>query len=323
MTSLPDSVLIHEEGPREGFQIESGDIPTARKIELIDALSGTGLKDIQIVSFVNPRLVPGMADAEAVASGITPKDGVHYAGLWLNERGFRRALAADNLHLEGKLTLYGSSAFLKRNQNRTPEEQLAAQPALMELYQQNDVPVRTGFITAAFGCNFDGDVPVERVVGLVGDLRRIAEEHGGHLDIIGLADTMAWATPLSVKRLVGAVRDAHPDVSISLHLHDTRGMGLANAYAGLEMGVDRFDTAVGGLGGCPFAAHAGAAGNISTEDFVFMCHEMGIDTGVDLDRLIDCARLAEDIVGHPLPGKVKTGGNLAILRSSFATAAGA
>ena len=127
---------------------------------------------------------------------------------------------------------------------------------------------------------------------------------------------MAWATPLSVKRVIGAIRDKYPDVEISLHLHDTRGMGLANAYAGLEMGITRFDSAVAGLGGCPFAGHAGAAGNIATEDLVFMCEEMGIATGVDLDALIQCALLAEDIVGHPLPGSVMKGGTLARLRAA-------
>jgi hydroxymethylglutaryl-CoA lyase len=136
------------------------------------------------------------------------------------------------------------------------------------------------------------------------------------LEYVSLADTMAWATPLAIKRVVGAVRDRHPDLELSLHLHDTRGLGLANAYAGLEMGIRRFDAAVAGLGGCPFAGHAGAAGNICTEDFVLMCEEMGIATGVDLDALIDCALLAEDILGHPLPGAVMRGGTLARLRAA-------
>ena len=126
---------------------------------------------------------------------------------------------------------------------------------------------------------------------------------------------MAWATPQSLKRVLGAVRERYPDVEFALHLHDTRGMGIANAYAGLEMGVTRYDASVAGLGGCPFAGHHGAAGNVCTEDIVFMCQEMGIETGVDLDALIDCARLAEDIVGHPLPGSVMRGGSLARLRA--------
>jgi len=315
MSGLPSHVEIKEEGPREGFQIESGDIPTERKIELIEALAETGLKTIQIVSFVNPKRVPGMADADSVAAGFRPKEGVNYMALWLNDKVFRRALSYDKLYLEGKLTLYASDAFLLRNQNRTQKQQIEAQPELIRLYQEHNVPVRTGFITAAFGCNFEGDVRTAKVVSLVSDLRRVASDHGEALKLIGLADTMAWANPESIKRIVGAVQDANPDIALSLHLHNTRGLGLANAYAGLQMGVRHFDAAVGGLGGCPFGKHRGAAGNIATEDFVLMCHEMGIETGVDLEKLIDCAVLAEEIVGHPLPGAVKTGGSLNNLRA--------
>ena len=320
MTSLPKRVYIKEEGPREGFQIEKGPISTEQKIRLVDALADTGLQHIQVTSFVHLQKVPGMADAEAVVAGLTPREGVHYTGLWLNQRGLERAIATGRLHMEGKLTLYASNNFLKRNQNRDPAQQLAAQPELIAMYQAHDIPVRTGFVTAAFGCNFEGDIPVERVVQLVADMRGIARDQGEDLSLIGLGDTMAWATPDRIKRVVGAVQDANPDVALSLHLHDTRGLGLANAFAGLEMGVAHFDAAVAGLGGCPFAAHAGAAGNICTEDFVFMCEEMGIETGVDLEKLIECAVLAEEIVGHPLPGKVKTGGSLAALRARRAEA---
>ena len=315
MTDLPTCVFIKEEGPREGFQIEPGPIPTADKIALIDALSQTGLDHIQTVSFVNPARVPGMADAEAVVAGITPVEGVRHTGLWLNQQGFLRAIATGRLYMEGKITLYASPGFLQRNQNRTPEAQLAAQPELIRLYQAHSVPITTCFITAAFGSNFDGDVAPAEVVDLARTLFRIAGEHGETPAILGLADTMAWANPDKIKRVVGAVRAALPDVAVSLHLHDTRGLGLANAYAGLQMGVAHFDAAVAGLGGCPFASHKGAAGNICTEDLVLMCHEMGIATGIDLEALIEAARLAERIVGHPLPGAVKTGGSLAALRA--------
>jgi hydroxymethylglutaryl-CoA lyase len=310
MSRLPSSVHITEEGPREGFQIEKGPIPTARKIELIDALSQTGLDAIQIVSFVNPKLVPGMADAEEVVRGITPRPGVRYTGLWLNERGFERALATKRLHLEGSVVLSASESFLVRNQNRRHADQVAEQHTMLELYKRHGVAVDSGLLMAAFGCNFEGDIPVERVVRLVDEMLQIASEHDIELRSVTLADTMGWATPLSIRRIVGAVQDAHPDVDVALHLHDTRGMGIANAYAGLEMGVRRFDASVAGLGGCPFAGHAGAAGNVCTEDLVFMCEEMGIRTGIDLEALIDCALLAEEIVGHPLPGAVMKGGSL-------------
>lgn len=318
MTDLPSRVFIKEEGPREGFQIEKRLIPTTEKIRLVDALSDTGLDYIQVTSFVHPGKVPGMADAEAVVAGMTPREGVRYAGLWLNQQGLIRAIATGRLYLEGKLTLYASDAFLKRNQNRDPRQQLAAQPELVKMYQAHGIPVRTGFVTAAFGCNFEGDVAPAKIVALVNEMRAIARDQGEDLSLIGLGDTMAWATPERIRRVVGMVQDANPDVDLSLHLHDTRGLGLANAYAGLQMGVQHFDAAVAGLGGCPFAAHAGAAGNICTEDFVMMCEEMGIETGVDLEKLAECARLAEEIVGHPLPGKVKTGGSLAALRSRIA-----
>jgi hydroxymethylglutaryl-CoA lyase len=311
-------VHIHEEGPREGFQIEKGPIATARKIELIDALSDTGLDHIQIVSFVNPKRVPGMADAEEVVAGISPRPGVKYTGLWLNDQGFERARATGRLHIRGTITHGTSETFLKRNQNRTLAQQAASQRELVKRYNELGIPIERGGIMAAFGCNFEGDVPPARVVSIMREVLDIAREADVKLGYVMLADTMGWATPLSIKRVVGALREAFPDLDLSLHLHDTRGMGIANAYAGLEMGVTRYDAAVAGLGGCPFAGNAAAAGNVCTEDLVFMCAEMGVETGVDLDRLIDCARLAEDIVGHPLPGAVMKGGNLAKLRAARA-----
>ncbi len=310
MSDMPARVHIVEEGPREGFQFEKGAIPTARKIALIDALAQTGIDQIQIVSFVNPKAVSGMADAEDVVHGITPKPGVAYTALWLNAKGFERALHERRLTLKGTIQLAGSEKFLLRNQNRTAAQQLAGQHDIVEMYKANGVPVERGSLMATFGCNFEGDVPVSRVVALVGDILDVARQHGVTLTYVTLADTMAWATPLAVKRVVGALRERWPDLELALHLHDTRGMAIANAYAGLEMGVTRFDSSVAGLGGCPFAGHQGAAGNVCTEDLVFLCNEMGIETGIDLDALIECARLAEDVVGHPLPGSVMKGGGL-------------
>ncbi|MBN9428628.1 MAG: hydroxymethylglutaryl-CoA lyase [Burkholderiales bacterium] len=321
MSDLPRRVRINEEGPREGFQIERNPIPTARKIELIDALSLTGVPQIQVVSFVSPSAVPGMADAEQVVAGFTRRTGVIYTGLWLNEKGLLRALAANKLDIRGSLALTASERFLLRNQKRTPDEDLAAQHSLIAMYRAHEVPVVRAGIMAAFGCNFEGDVPLARVLGLVDQIRKLSATYGLRLETLSLADTMAWATPAAIRRVVGAVREAHPELRLSLHLHDTRGMGIANAYAGLQMGVDTFDAAVGGLGGCPFAAHAGAAGNVCTEDLVFMCHEMGIETGIDLDALIEAARLAEDIVGHPLPGSMMRGGTLDRLRAKARAAA--
>jgi hydroxymethylglutaryl-CoA lyase len=320
MAEYPKSVRINEEGPREGFQFEKGAIPTARKIELIDSLSRTGLKKIQVVSFVSPKAVPGMVDAEEVVKGFTRAPGVSYTGLWLNDKGLQRALATGKLDVTGSISLTASERFLQRNQNRTLAENLKAQDAIIAMYKEHNVAVERGSIMAAFGCNFEGDIPNSRILELCRQIFDIAAAHGLAIQVLSLADTMAWATPLSIRRVVGAVREKYPQLEISLHLHDTRGMGIANAYAGLEMGVASYDAAVAGLGGCPFAGHRAAAGNVCTEDLVFMCEEMGIATGINLDALIESARLAEDIVGHPLPGAVKNGGTLARLREKIAAA---
>ena len=318
MNDLPKSIRINEEGPREGFQFEKGPIATARKIELIDALSHTGLKQIQVVSFVPPQNVPGMADASEVVAGFTPNPEVDYVALWLNERGLQRALGHDDkLHIFGSIGLTCSAPFLARNQKRTMEENADAQRSILKMYRANGVSVKRGSLMAAFGCNFAGDIAPSLVADMVGQMLDIAHEAGEELEFISLADTMAWATPLSIQRVVGAVRARFPALRLSLHLHDTRGLGIANAFAGLQMGVDMYDAAVAGLGGCPFAAHKGAAGNVCTEDLVFMCDEIGIETGIDLEALMRAACVAEDVVGHPLPGSVKSGGSLKALREKI------
>ncbi len=320
MSDLPKAIHIKEEGPREGFQFEKGPIPTARKIELIDALSRTGVKHMQIVSFVSPKAVPAMADAAEVVAGLTMQPGVAYTGLWFNDQGLDRAIATGRLEIKGSISLTASARFLKKNLNRTPEQQLAVTRGMLDTYRQRGIPVERATVMAAFGCNFEGDVPVSRVVEMVGQLLALAAGQGMKLGRVSLADTMAWATPLSIKRAVGAVREKYPELELELHLHDTRGMGIANAWAGIEMGVTRFDSSVAGLGGCPFAGHAGAAGNVCTEDLVFMCDETGIETGIDLERLAACGRLAEEVVGHPLPGSVMKGGSLRNLRNKITEA---
>ena len=322
MSELPGAIRINEEGPREGFQIEKGPITTEQKISLIDSLSQTGLKQIQIVSFVPAKNVPGMADADAVVAGFTPYPGVDYVALWLNEKGLRRAMdvSAGKLQIKGSISLCASEKFLLRNQKRTLEENSAAARSIVQMYLENGIPVTRMSLMAAFGCNFEGDISNERVVSMVREMMELAQENKIRPEYLSLADTMAWATPKSIERVVGAVREAYPDLPISLHLHDTRGMGIANAYAGMEMGVSIYDACVGGLGGCPFAAHKGAAGNVCTEDLVFMCDEMGIDTGISLDKIMESAQLAEEIVGHPLPSSVKSGGSLARMRQAAAQA---
>ena len=321
MSDLPILVRINEEGPREGFQFEPGPIATERKIELIDSLSKTGLREIQVASFVPPKNVPGWADAEKVVAGFTRRPGVRYTALWLNDKGFLRALASNTLDMAGSISLTLSEKFLMRNQKRTLVENIAAQRATIGTYLKHGIPVERFSLMAAFGCNFEGDIPHSRVIQFIQTGVELGAERGLTIKRVSLADTMAWATPKSIKKVVGAVREKYPELELSLHLHDTRGMGIANACAGLEMGIANFDSAVAGLGGCPFAGHRGAAGNVCTEDLVFMCQEMGIETGIDLGALIESALLAEDIVGHPLPGSVMKGGALSRMRERIRAAA--
>ncbi len=290
-------------------------IATERKVELIEALAESGLGTVECASFVNPKVVPVMADAEQTVAAIRRKPGVRYTALWLNERGLRRAIATGKVDIQGFLALNASEAFVARNTGMTLDKEADEQHRWLETYKECGVPVESAGIGSAFGCNFQGDVPISKVVEQVGRIRDIAASHGETLKRVNIADTMSWGTPQSVKRVIGAVRERFPELGIGLHLHNTRGMAMANAYAGLEMGADEFDTSVAGLGGCPFAGHKGAAGNLCTEDFVMMCEEMGIQSGVDLERLIEAARLAERIVGRNLPGAVMKGGSLSGLRN--------
>ncbi len=315
MADLPQRVDIFEEGPREGFQIEPGPIPTSDKIRLIETLAATGLHHIQACSFVNPKVVPGWADADAVVAGFRAKPGVHYAALWFNAKGLQRALAArTKLTVTGSISLTASDAFTAKNLHRSREENLQAMRELTRAHLDAGVPVNRIGVMAAFGCNYQGDIAPAAVIRTIEEGFAVAAEFGLVIDDLSLADTMGWAAPHRLERVVGAVRSRWPAVPIRLHLHDTRGLAVANALAGLRMGVSRFDTTVGGLGGCPFAGQKGAAGNICTEELVLLCEEMGVATGVDLDALIEAGRLAETIVGHPLPSELIRAGSLDAMR---------
>ncbi|MBP0495414.1 hydroxymethylglutaryl-CoA lyase [Roseomonas indoligenes] len=317
MSDLPKRVHIQEEGPREGFQIEPGPIATADKIRLIEALAETGLDHIQVCSFVSPKIVPGWADAEDTVSGFKAKPGVRYTALWFNESGLNRALAfRDKLAISGSISLTASEGFTKKNLNRTHEENLAAMRKQTALHLSHSVPVRRIGVMAAFGCNYQGDISPTQVISTIEDGLAIAAEAGAEITDISLADTMGWAMPARIERVLGEVRSRWPEKRITLHLHDTRGLAVANAHAAIKMGIDRFDTTVGGLGGCPFAGQKGAAGNICSEELVLLCHEMGIETGVDLDALIEVGRMAEAIVGHQLPSELIHAGSLDAFRKA-------
>ncbi|MFF7058113.1 hydroxymethylglutaryl-CoA lyase [Achromobacter spanius] len=307
MDDFPKKVEIHEEGPREGFQISRDRIPTSRKVEFIEALATTGVKRIDCVAFVDPRLVPGMIDADEVTQQIRKRPGVSYTGLWLNTRGLERAMSLP-VDLIGSIRITASETFSVRNTNRTIAQTIAEQEAWLRIYKSHQIPIEWGYVMTAFGCNFEGPVPISQVMKMIGELLGLAERAEVTLKGIYLADTVGHATPLSIARVVGAIRSRWPELKLGVHLHDTRGTGIANAYEALRLGVDHFDASCAGLGGCPFAGHVGAAGNICTEDFVYMCHEMGIETGIDLDALVECANLAEAIVGRQLPGKISRSG---------------
>ncbi|MET3392611.1 MULTISPECIES: hydroxymethylglutaryl-CoA lyase [Variovorax] len=313
MPDLPRRVHLHEEGPREGFQIEAGPIASADKVRFIEALAETGLEEVQCVSFVNPERVPGMADAEEVARAIRKREGVRYTGLWLNLRGMQRAMRTQ-LDIEGTIGTSASEAFSVRNNGKGLDALRESQRETLAFCVDHGVAVTRGIVTTAFGCNLEGAIAPATVVERVAQMLEVMAEFGLHLPILRLADTVGWAQPNAIASVVGAVRERWPDLRLGLHLHDTRGTAMANALMGLQMGIDTFDSACAGLGGCPFAGHTGAAGNICTEDLAFMCEEMGIETGVDLDALIGCARMAEEIVGHPLPGKLMRAGTLGRFR---------
>jgi hydroxymethylglutaryl-CoA lyase len=319
---LPHRVEIIEEGPREGFQIEPGLIPTQRKIQLIETLGRTGLKSIQIASFVDPKRVPGWADADAVVAGYNPQPGIDYSAIWLNDKGFLRAVQhGGRLQLKPTILTSASSTFMVRNQGVDLFQNIEAQQKQINLYRKHGIAAKHAMVMAAFGCNFEGDITTEQVAAQIEVILDLAGRNGVELQQISLADTMGWGSPTRVKKLVDMARSRWPDMKFALHLHDTRGSGLANAFAGLLLGIDSFDTAVAGLGGCPFAGHREAAGNVCTEDFAFLCEEMGVSTGLDLDALLEAAHLAEDIVGHPLPGKLMRGGTLSDLRRTARAAA--
>jgi hydroxymethylglutaryl-CoA lyase len=313
--AYPKKVMVHELGPREGMQIEQNPVSTEAKIRLIDLLSDCNFPEIEVTSFVSPKWVPQMADAEQVVAGMKVRPETSYTGIYLNTQGMARAIATGKLDVQGVLSVTASEAFSKKNTNRTTDETFAETERRITAFKSASVAAEQVSVMAAWGCNYEGAIDPAHVVNLVDRLMRMAKDNDLNIKVIQLADTMGWGNPNSIRHLIGLVQDRWPDQTINVHLHDTRGLGLTNALAALEMGVDDFDAAVGGLGGCPFAGFKGAAGNIATEDFVHMCHELGIETGVDLERLSAIAREAEEIVGHPLPGKVMRGGSLAAYRA--------
>jgi len=293
----PSEVTVIEVGPRDGFQAEREFIPTAAKIQLINQLVEAGLPEIEFSSFVSPRAVPQLADAAEVFSSIDRSKGTRFSALVPNAKGAARAAEAGIDEI--RVFLSASDSHNRKNVNRSVEESLQGFEEVMAVAREAGLPV-SGAIATAFGCPFEGDVPV----GQVGNVAKRYSELG--MVGVSLGDTTGMATPPLVAERCRYLREHVPGLEVTLHFHNTRGLGLVNVMAGLDEGVERYEASFAGLGGCPFAA--GATGNICTEDLVYMLHEMGIETGVDLEKLCGAARAIEKVLGRSLPGQVMKAG---------------
>ena len=292
---LPETVRLREVGPRDGLQAEAP-IPISARVRLVEVLLAAGVRHLEVASFVSPKAVPSMAGAAEVVAAVGRPDGVVRAALVPNRRGAEMALAAGVDELT--VTIAASATYNERNVNMTIDESAAAISAIAELASSDGVPV-DAIVSCAFGSPYEGDIPPSAVAALG---RRLLD---GGASTLTMADTTGMATPRRIDDVLGAVSAAALG-AVGLHLHETRGTGLLNLYAGLERGVTRFDTSVGGIGGSPFAA--GAAGNVATEDVVALLDDLGIATGIDLDQLLDASALLAEMLGHPLPSRVAHAG---------------
>jgi hydroxymethylglutaryl-CoA lyase len=300
VVNLPGAVSVREVGPRDGFQNEPEVIPTERKVELIDALARTGLERLEVTSFVRPDVIPQLADAEEVLARIDVPEEVAVSVLIPNERGLDRALALrDDLAARGgraafdeiNVFMSASETHNRKNVNRSIAESLAGLEVVLASAREEGLRCE-GVISTAFGCPYEGRVPPERVLEIATRLREAGARE------IGFGDTTGMANPRQVRELFARWREGLPGVELTAHFHNTRGQGLANVLAALEVGIDSYESSFGELGGCPVPA--GATGNIASEDLVSMLTEMGIETGIDLDALVACARRAQEVLGRPL-----------------------
>lgn len=286
-------VTIHEVGPRDGLQNEPTVLGTAAKLGLIEALAGTGLGRIEATSFVSPKWIPALADADEVARRLPAASGIVYSALVPNARGLERALVAGIP--EVAVVVSASETHNRRNLNKATGETMAHLREIVAHALARSVRVR-GYVSTVWGCPYEGEVDPRRALGLARELL----EMGVHE--VSLGDTIGCGNPAQTRSIVAMFLSELSLGQLALHMHDTRGTALANVLAALDLGIRTFDASVGGLGGCPYAP--GAAGNLATEDLVYMLDGMGLESGVDLGKLVEAARLAESLVGHELPGKV-------------------
>jgi hydroxymethylglutaryl-CoA lyase len=299
MPELPDSVRIREVGPRDGFQNEPETIATADKVRLIDLLSATGLKRLEVTSFVRPDVIPQLADAAEVLNGIERPEGVSFSVLIPNPRGLERALELRDRFDEVSVFLSASETHNRRNVNSSVEESLNGLELTLEGAREAGLRCE-GVIATSFGCPYEGEVPVERVFEIAERLRAAGCAE------VGFGDTTGMANPRQVHEFFAAARERLDGAELTAHFHNTRGQGLANALAALEEGVESFESSFGELGGCPVPP--GSTGNVSSEDLVSMLHEMGVGTGIDLPRLIEASRAAQELLGRPLGAHVLRAG---------------
>jgi len=299
MASLPSTVRIREVGPRDGFQNEPETISTGEKVRLIDMLSASGLRRLEVTSFVRPDVVPQLADAEEVLAAVKRPEGVAFSVLIPNERGLERALRQRERFDEVSVFLSASETHNHRNVNRSIEDSLAG--LVRTLASAREAGLRCeGVIATSFGCPYEGRVEPERVFEIA---ERLA---GAGCAEVGFGDTTGMANPRQVREFFAAARQRFDTVELTAHFHNTRGQGLANVVAALEEGIDSFESSFGELGGCPVPP--GSTGNVSSEDVISMLHEMEIETGVDLERLIDASRAAQALLGRPLGAHVLRAG---------------
>ena len=292
------TIEIVEVGPRDGLQSEPGVMPTAAKVEFIERLIDAGLRRLEVTSFVNPKKVPQMADAEQVLAGLNKRPDVRYVGLVLNQKGFERAVAAGCNEIG--MAVVASDTFNRRNQGVGTEESIAAWLEIAKSAHAAGVRPQVT-VSAAFGCPFEGEISVDRVIEVA---KRVAEANPYE---VAFADTIGVGVPSQVTEILGRAREALPGVRLRAHFHNTRNTGLANAYAAVEAGVSALDSSAGGIGGCPFAP--AATGNIPTEDLVYMLQRMGVSTGIDLDKLLATGEWLQQTLGRNVPGMLlKAGG---------------
>lgn len=303
-TGVPDRVSVYEVSPRDGLQNESATVPLRGKLRLIDALVAAGLQRIEITSFVSPKWIPQLADADELAEALlgspthrSPPPGVRFSALCPNARGLERAKKAGLDEIA--VFMSASETHNKKNINKTIEATIKAFEETIGPAREAGIRVR-GYVSTVWGCPYEGDIDPVRAIAIAKQL------HDMGCYQVSLGDTIGSGTPRQTREIMVRALGELPLEAVAMHMHDTRGTALANIVVGLELGVRHFDASVGGMGGCPYAP--GAAGNVATEDLVYMLHGMGVGTGIDLERLVEAAKAAESIVGRVLPGKVHQAG---------------